>query len=190
MKNNRIICLLFFLLAAGFATGQNTSYRISMQGLGELKLGMSQAAIEKLFNQKINLPNQYDTLSYSNWDTARLIYKSIPVQLEFSKIYTGPDVFHMRLVGIRSSSPLCKTVSGIGVGSDKSQIIMAYNNNNISIQPGYANYFVTEEGKGRSTLSVMDDPAGFFEKKDAFTMVFYLMNNKVESFELKAALKD
>lgn len=190
MKNSKTICLIFFILVATCVTAQDKSYLISMRGLGELKLGMSQAAIEKLLNKKIEMPNQLDTLSMFYQDTARLTYKGIPVQLEFDRSYTGPNKYYMRLIGIRASSPLCKTASGIGIGSDKQKIITAYNNYSLYIQPGYANYYETEKGEGKSTVIVKDDAATVMNGSNAYTMMFFLLNKKLVSFELKAVLRD
>ena len=184
------IFLFIFILAATYATGQNKDYAISMNGIGTLKLGMSQAQLEKLLNQKILLDNHLDTNNYSYEDTARLKYKGINVQLEFTRSYFAPNQFHMRLIGIRSSSHLCKTATGIGIGSDRLKIITDYNNYHVKIQPGYVNYFETEKGKGKSTLSILDDAASTMDGSNAYTMVFYLLNKKVVSFELKAKFND
>ena len=112
------------------------------------------------------------------------------MQLEFNQSYYAPNQFRMRLIGIRASSPLCKTATGLGVGSDRLKIITGYDNYHVKIQPGYANYYETEKGKGKSTLRILDDAASTMDGSDAYTMVFYLMNKKVVSFELKASLKD
>ena len=133
------ICFLFLILVATRAPAQNKDYIISMEGLGALKLGMTQTALEKLLNQKIKLTNHLDTINDYFQDTARLKYKNIPVQLEFERNYTAPYTFHMRLIGIRASSPLCKTASGIGIGSDKLKIITAYENYPVTHQQGHVN---------------------------------------------------
>jgi hypothetical protein len=196
VKNNlnliamKKICLLFFILAATCAAAQNKDYIISMNGLGSLKLGMSQNEVEKLLNEKILLPNSLDTIISNYQDTAKLKYKNIDVQLEFDRSYFAPYKFRMRLIGIRASSPLCKTASGIGVGSDILKIIADYDSFHVKIQPGYVTYYETEEGKGKSTLSILDDAASIMDGSDAYTMVFYLLNKKVVFFELKAKLKD
>jgi hypothetical protein len=185
------ICLFFFIVAAACTAGQNKEQIISMNGLGSLKLGMSQDEAEKLLNEKILLPNSLDTNSHNYQDTAKLKYKNIDVQLEFNRSYYAPNKFRMRLIGIKANSPLCKTASGSGVGSDMLKIIADYDSLHVKIQPGFVNYFQTEEGKGKSTLTILDDAASTMDYwSDAYTMVFYLLNNKVVSFELKAKLKD
>jgi hypothetical protein len=186
----RKICFLFFILAATYATAQNKDYTISMNGLGALKLGMTQAQLEEFLNQKIALDNHLDTNNYSYEDTARLKYKGINVELEFTRSFFAPNQFHMRLIGIRASSPLCKTATGIGIGSDRLKIIADYNNYHVKIQPGYVSYYETEKGKGKSTLSVLDDAASTMDGSNAYTIVFYLLNKKVVSFELKAKFYD
>lgn len=180
MKNICLLLLLFVCLQSG---AQQKNYTVSMQGLGSLKLGMSQAEIEKLLNLHLVLDNHLDTINSPTWDTAKIKYHNIPVQLEFDKNYTAPYTFHMRLIGIRASCPLCKTSSGIGIGSDKLKILAAFDNNYVYIQPGYANYFETERGKGKSTISISDDSGQYMIR-------YYLMNNKVVSFELKADIMD
>lgn len=184
------ICLLLAIFFTTYATAQNKDYIIYMNGLGALKLGMDQADIEKLLNQEIVLDNSLDTINNFYQDTAKVKYKGINVQLEFNRNYYAPNKFRMRLIGIRANSPLCKTTTGIGIGSDRLKIISEYDNYHVKIQPGYANYYQTETGKGKSTVSILDDAASTMNGSDAYTMVFYLMNKKVASFELKAYLKD
>lgn len=186
------ICLSLFLLIATCAIGQSKDYIISMTGLGELKLGMTQSEVEDLLKKKLDITKNYlDTIYGSYQDTAKAVYKNVPVQLEFNKSFYAPYKFHLRLIGIRASSPLCKTATGIGIGADQLKIITAYDSFHVNIQPGYVNYFFTEEGKGKSTLTVLDDAASTqYSWADAYTIVFYLLNKKVVSFELKAKLKD
>lgn len=182
------ICLGFFICGATLATAQNKDYIIGMNGLGSLKLGMNEADIEKLVNQEIVLDNYLDTINNFYLDTAILKYKGITVQLEFNRSYDASNKILMRLIGIRASSPLCKTATGIGAGTDRLKIIKDYESYHIKIQPGFANYYQTETGKGKSTVSVLDDAVGTMNGSDEYTLVFYLMNNKVQSFELKAYL--
>jgi hypothetical protein len=184
------ICFLFLILTATCVTAQNKDYIISWNGLGTLKLGMNQVELEKLLNQKIILDNHQNTLNYSYQDTAKLKYKDISVQLEFTRSYYAPNVFRMRLIGIRASSPLCKTSTGIGIGTGNLKIIAEYDKYHINIQPGFYSYYETEKGIGKSTLRILDDAASTMDGSDAYTMVFYLLNKKVLSFELKANLRD
>ncbi|MEO5946361.1 MAG: hypothetical protein ABIP79_06055 [Chitinophagaceae bacterium] len=185
------ICLLFFIVAASCTAAQKKDHIISLHGLGSLNLGMSQEEAEKVVNEKIILPNSLDTINSIYQDTAKLKYKNIDIQLEFDRSYYAPNVFRMRLIGIKANSPLCKTEAGIGVGTDILKIIAAFDSLHVKIQPGYVNYYETEQGKGKSTVSILDDAASTMDYfSDAYTMVFYLLNKKVVSFELTAKLKD
>lgn len=183
----KILLLLCITIASG-AMAQNKDYIFSMKGLGGLKLGMSQAEVEKLLDEKIVLRNSLDTTSYSYQDTAKLKYKNIDVQLEFDRNYYAPYKFRMHLIGIRASSPLCKMATGIGIGTDMLKIIAVYDSLHVKIQPGHVTYYETDKGKGKSTLSILDDGASTMDGSNAYTMVFYLLNKKVVSFELKARL--
>jgi hypothetical protein len=179
----RKICFLLLVLVATRANAQNKDYIISMEGLGSLKLGMTQTELEKTLHQKIRLTNYLDTINDYFQDTAKLLYKNIRVQLEFERNYYAPYKFNMRLIGIRASSPLCKTVSGIGIGSDKLKIITAYEDYPITLQQGHVNYYHTEKSKTKSTISISDDSSFFMIR-------LFLLNNKVVSFELKSFLPD
>ncbi|MEP6699747.1 MAG: hypothetical protein ABJA85_00460, partial [Bacteroidota bacterium] len=147
------ICFLFIIVAASCSPAEKKVEIISMNGLGALKLGMSQAEVETLLNEKLTMTKNYlDTLNGSYQDTAKATYKNIPVQLEFQRSVYAPDKFRMRLIGIRASNPLCKTATGVGIGTDNLKIIADYDDYHVKIQPGYANYFQTEEGEGKSTV--------------------------------------
>ena len=173
------IYLLLIILIATRVVAQNKDYMLSMQGLGSLKLGMRQDEIEKILNQQLKIKDAKDTVDVVYSDTAKVKYKTIPVQLEFHRTYNESVGFHMRLIGIKASSPLCKTESGIGVGSDKLSIINTYDDYSVNIQQGYVNYYETEKGKGKSTISVTDDSGQYMIR-------WFLFNNKVISFELQA----
>jgi len=183
---------LFILLIAGACSSAPDKEQIIFKdGIGSLKLGMSLADVEKLLGSKlITTKNYLDSLNGTYEDTAQAVYNSIPLQLEFHRSYNNANNFYLRLIGIRSSSSLCKTASGIGIGSDKLKIISYYDSCHIKIQPGYVSYFNTEEGKEKSTLSIFDDNENSPEGDDTYTIVFYLFNKKVNSFELKAKLKE
>lgn len=183
------IYFFILILTANCAIAQSKDYLISKDGLGALKLGMSQTKVEQLLNKKLAMTKNYlDTVYGIYEDTAKVTYKNIPLQLEFQRNYNGPDTFYMRLIGIRGSSALCKTATGIGVGTDRLKIITDYDNYHINIQPGHATYYNTIKGKGKSTVSIFDNTANVFEDSNYYTTVFYMLNNKVLSFEIKGRL--
>jgi hypothetical protein len=185
------ICFSISVLITFVATAQNNDYLISMKGLGKIQLGMSTTELEKVLNKKIVLTKNYlDTLNGYYQDSAKIKYKNADVLLEFQRSYFAPDQFRMRLVGIRSASPLYKTASGIGIGSDRVRIIQEYDNYHTNIHPVYPRSFIKENKNGKSVIRILDDAASTMDGSDAYTMVFYLMNKKVVSFELKASLRD
>jgi hypothetical protein len=185
------ICFSISVLIAFVATAQNNDYLISMKGLGKLQLGMSNAELEKVLNKKIVLTKNYlDTLNGYYLDTAKIKYKNADVLLEFQRSYFAPYQFRMRLVGIRSANPLYKTAAGIGIGSDRLSIIQEYDTYHTNIYPVYPRSFKKENSNGESVIRILDDAASTMDGSDAYTMVFYLKNKKVVSFELRANLKD
>lgn len=156
-----------------------------------MQLGMSNTELEKVLNKKIVLTKNYlDTLNGYYLDTAKIKYKNADVLLEFQRSYYATYQFRMRLVGIRSASPLYKTASGIGVGSDRLSIIQEYDTYHTNIYPVYPRSFKKENSNGESVIRILDDAASTMDGSDAYTMVFYLKNKKVVSFELRASLKD
>jgi hypothetical protein len=185
------ICFSISVLIAFVATAQNNDYLISMKGLGKLQLGMSNTELEKILNKKVVLTKNYlDTLNGYYLDTAKIKYKNADVLLEFQRSYFAPYQFRMRLVGIRCASPVYKTASGIGIGSDRASIIQAYDNYHTTIHPVYPRSFKRENRNGETVIRILDDAASTMDSSDAYTMVFYLKNKKVVSFELKGSLRD
>ena len=76
------------------------------------------------------------------------------------------------------------------MGKDNLKIIAAYDKYAVRIQPGFYNYYETEKGEGKSTISIFSDPPNTIEGSTEYTMIFYLLNKKVVSFELKAKFND
>ena len=57
------------------------------------------------------------------------------VSLYFERQYNDTDNSIMLLNGVETTSSLCKTASGIGVGDEKSAILPAYEENPINMGP-------------------------------------------------------
>ncbi len=171
----KLLPVLFILLTVNVAA-QNKDYLISTDGLGAIKLGMSQAELEKLIAKKIPLTNPDDTISGAWYDSAKIRYKNIDVEVNFQRRYVTNDSFYMTVRWIGAKSPLCKTASGIGIGSDKLKIISAFNGYYMDIMPVYFNEG-KEKSKTMSTISVREDVEGY-------TILFNLVNKKVVSFEI------
>jgi hypothetical protein len=167
----KLFSFLFILLSAT-AVAQNKDYILSTEGIGTLKLGMPLTELEKLLKTKI-------TLKVINIDSVRLTetikakYKGIEVEID---LFKRQD--YIAVDGISTSSPLCKTKSGIGIGSTKLQIIAAYEGYHIDAKPDY-DYVDNKpvKNKTKSTIKVNEDSEGY-------AILFYLINNKVVSFEI------
>lgn len=171
-----LLPLLFFLIACkskpADKKNENTDYLLSLEGIGPVKTGMSQADLEKLIGNKIPLTNPQDTVSGSWEDSALIQYKDAPLHLGFVRTYVEEDSFYMRVTGIKTSSPLCKTESGIGIGSGKQQIIDAYDNYMIIMIPDYEDTTYTTRSKSRLSIMVRED-------REGYEITFYLKDNKV-----------
>jgi len=162
---------IFFFLFIAFvakASAQNIDYTVSMNGIGALKIGMSQAELEKLLNQKFILKNALDTAE--SWqDSTAARYKNINVTLFFQRHYTAENIYYMYLTGLKTSSPLCKTKQGIGIGADKLKIIAAYEADNISMGPEFEDEAFTKKSKTGYIISMNND-------NNDRQIVFYLKN--------------
>lgn len=178
---NRLIFLIF--IAFGFkGIAQNTDYVIDMNGIGALKIGMRQDEIEKMLKQKLILKNALDTaVSFEDSVTAK--YKNINVLLFFLRSYTSEKEFSMYLTGIRTSSALCKTGSGVGIGADRLKIITAFQTQNICMGPEFEDEADTAKSKTKYFISITDDKG---ERK----MVFYLRNKKTIAIEVNTVFND
>ena len=166
----------FFIIAAlygSLVSAQGNSYVIDMDGIGEVKIGMSQEDLEKVIHKKIPLTNPTDTISGSWMDSATVVYKSIPLFISFQRSYSDSVHFNMTISGISTKNKLVKTIKGIGIGSNKIAVINAYEFNAMDIFPEY-----NEDGKlsGNSLIYVYDDA-------QKGSLRFLLTKNKVVSIE-------
>jgi len=155
------LILSLLILITTKANAQNNSYIVTMDGIGAIKIDMKQDELEKLLNKKIPLTNPWDT-SGAWYDSAKIKYKNIEIRIAFQRTYTDDKNFYMGITGMQTSSPLCKTKSGIGIGSDKLKIIAAYEDN---------------------TLIVTSDAITVRDNEDRRMIVFHLKNKKVVIIE-------
>jgi hypothetical protein len=177
----KIISLLLVLVTTTIAA-QNNDYLVSMDGIGPIKLGMTQAELETLLNKKIALTNPSDTISGSWQDSAKIKYKNIDLQLDFQRNYFAENTFNMIIISIRTSNPLCKTRPGIGIGADKLKIITAYEGFPISMGPEYEED--GERSKTKYQVTVNNDTG---ERR---RILFYLTNKKVVAIKVEIAFSD
>jgi hypothetical protein len=166
------ILLILFIIISATTVAQNKDYLISLDGIGSLKLGMPLVELEKLLQTKVNL-KVIDIDPVVLTETIKAKYKDIDVEIG---LFKRQDF--IAVDGISTSSPLCKTKSGIGIGSTKLQIIAAYEGYHIDAKPEYI-----EDGekllksKTMSSVTVKEDTEGY-------AIVFQLTNNKVTSFRV------
>ena len=102
-------------------------------------------------------------------------YKGIDVEIH---LFKSQD--YITVDGLSTSSPLCKTKSGLGIGSTKLQIIAAYEGYHIDARPVFTyteGSDKTEKSKTESTITVKEDTEGY-------AIVFSLLNNKVVSLAI------
>ncbi|MEP6699745.1 MAG: hypothetical protein ABJA85_00450 [Bacteroidota bacterium] len=163
---------------------QNKDYIVSKDGIGDLKIGMKQTEVEKLLSKQFNFNAIKDSAGY--WqDTVKAKYKEIEVSLYFERQYIDDDNSIMQLSGIETSSTLCQTASGIGVGDEKSTIISAYDDNPIYMGPEFeaVNDTTWLPSKTKYNINVKDDK---YDKE----LIFHLTNKKVSSLQAAIILGD
>lgn len=167
-------CLLFSCKSKDTPTAkpQNNDFIVSINGIDSLKLGMSKSDLEKLLNTKLTL--RHITVDGGYSDTLNIKYKGIDMVLYLKE---GNEQSIAELDGIRTNSPLCKTTSGLGVGSDKINVIDTYPDNIKYVTPEYEVEPV--RSKTKSVIAVMDT-AG------SQTMQFHIVNKKVVSVEVNS----
>jgi hypothetical protein len=169
--------LLIVLAACGSKNDQpdknvNTDYLVSLDGIGPVKTEMSQDELEKLLNKKIPLTNPRDTISGSWMDSAFIKYKEADIRLTFVRTYTANDSFYMRMIDMETRSPLCKTKNGIGIGSSKQQIINAFEDLMLFMEPDFEDTTYTTRSKTLYSIKAR-------ENREGREIAFYLKDNKV-----------
>lgn len=163
---------------------ENTGYTISKDGIGELKIGMTQTEVETLLNEHFDFNAMKDSAGY--WtDTVKTKYKDMDVTLYFERLYIDDDSSTMQLSGLETSSSLCKTGTGIGIGDEKSSILPDYEDNPIDMGPEWVavNDSTWELSKTKYAIHVKDD------KWDR-ELIFHLVNKKVASLEAAIIMGD
>jgi hypothetical protein len=115
------IFLLFFLLAFSLGlNAQKEDQKLTFEGIGVFKLGMTKAELEKLINSKIILKHIGIDEVYT--ETVKAMYKGAEYEFQLMR----NDNVVASLEGVSTTSPLYKTDEGIGVGSDQLTIINTY----------------------------------------------------------------
>ncbi len=168
----KILVVLFMFLTTNIIA-QNKDYLLSLDGIGPIKLGMPLTALEKMLQKKITL-KIINVDSVVLTETIHTKYKGINVEIGLVKWQDETIVVN----GITSSSSLCKTKSGVGIGSTRLQIIAAFDGYYIDTTPQYTmvgDKFL--KSKTKSTITVK-------EGEEGNAIVFNLVKNKVVSFNI------
>jgi len=154
---------------------EKSEYTITKDGIGELQIGMRDTELEKLLNQRFTFRMIVDSPGY--WqDTVKAKYKDMDVSLYFERQSGDSDSTYMQLSGMETSSTLCKTEYGIGIGDDRSAILQPYDDRPINMGPEYeqVNDTTWAPSKTKYSVNVKD------EKWDR-EIVFHLVDKKITS---------
>jgi hypothetical protein len=195
MKNSLLLLVTVLLLAAcknddkqksSTQTDKKVSseYLISKEGIGELKIGMTRTELEKLLKQSLVMKHANDTGEVWS-DTATVTYAKMEVTLYFQKMYSETPTDEMELFGLSTSSPLCKTATGLGVGDDRNAVLAAYEDSPITMGPENIMLNDTTWGfsKTNYNIYVSDDK---WDKQ----LSFLLVNKKVATLEAVLQMGD
>lgn len=149
---------------------QNNNYLVSMEGIDSIKLEMTKAELEKLLDTTIQLPN---LAGGGAPDTIITKYRGMDITLYFD----GGNDSTATLRGIQTSNSSCKTATGIGVGSEKINVINAYEDHTKYVAPEYEVYPVRSATK--SAVAVMDTVR-------SNAIIFHILDKKVASVEVQS----
>ena len=151
---------------------RKNEYHIGMTGLDSLQLGMNKAELEDMLDTTFDLKHIH--VDGGPYDTFSTKYKGVDILIY---LYESDDQTIATLYGIQSGDSSCKTVAGIGMGTEKAKVIDAYANFKKYIAPEYEKYPV--RSKTKSVVAVMDTVPGR-------ALLFHIINRKVSSIELSS----
>ena len=169
MKPLTTLLLLLFSLVA-------SSQTVSMTGIGDIKVGMKQADLEKIAGIKVKLKHLAKKGSGAYRDTVNFTYKDVAYLVTVERSYSEENKNEITVAEVRSSSEKIKTKSGVGIGDDKYKIISTYEGYTIHIMPEWEDNY-TKKSKTRSTIWLYGDESNN-------VIIFYLDNNKITSISV------
>jgi hypothetical protein len=160
----------------------SNEYTVTNDGVGELKIGMKHTEVEKLLNEKFTFRSIVDAPGYWS-DTMKTKYKGADVSLIFERMNGSSDSSYMELYGVETTSSLCKTEYGVGIGDDRAAILEPYEDRTIWMGPEYemVNDTTWEASKIKYMVSISDEKSGR-------NIVFHLVNKKVASLGCSIAM--
>lgn len=149
---------------------------LTMDGAGPIQIGMPVQELEKILGHPVLLTNPTDTVSGSWQDSASITYQGAEFKVDFQRTYFNEDSFYMRVIRLYSSSPLCQTEKGIGIGSGKEDIVNAFETERIYLQHPFEDDTSSIRSKTKYTITVRKD-------REGPELIFRLLNNKVYALE-------
>jgi hypothetical protein len=186
MKKLPLIILLF---AAACSSKKDTAAKsaspdavtVSMNGISDLKIGMTLQNVEKLLKRKLALPTISSDTSGFAADSVYCKYKEVDYMLILIKGIGENNATAVKVNEIRSSFPELRTPSGIVIGDDACKIISTYEGYRIDIMPNYYNYIKQPpvKIKGESRIWISDDETGH-------SILFHTKDNKVVAMSVKS----
>lgn len=168
-------CFLFSCKSKdkAIAKPQNNDYLVSMNGIDSLKIDMNKAELEKLLGTTLNF--KHINVDESGADTLSVQYKNMNFTLYLEE---SDSQSVATLKGIKTENASCKTATGLGVGSDKINVIESYPDNKRYVVPEYEEYPVRSISK--YIVAVMDTATSLR------AIQFHLVNKKVVSLEVNS----
>ena len=164
--------LLLFCLCLAFCLNAQRNNEMSFNGMGELRLGMSKAEVEKLLNTKLTL--RHIGIDDELEDTFNVKYKGMNMQIFMKEAYDdSTDVAILKKVHTKNAT--IKTSGGLGIGNDWLKIINGLPGYTVHVERDYDKYPV--RSKTRSTIIVTN-------ADNEHVMLFRLLNKKVVALEV------
>jgi len=165
----KIFLFLFLAVLSVSAHAQKNEYTVSFDGIGDLKLGMGKAELEKLLNIKIALKHIHVDEVYVETIRTKYLGKDVSLYLMRSE-----DKIAV-LESVTVTDPMFKMADGTGIGTDQSTIVNKYEDQLLIIQPDYS-----EDNTRRNSTTIT------LAKLDNYraAIMFSMVNKKVVSIEV------
>ncbi|HYH14357.1 MAG TPA: hypothetical protein VD794_04000 [Flavisolibacter sp.] len=171
----KYVYILGLLLCGTAAMAQTNPVSVTMNGIGEIKVGMSKKDLEKLIGVSISSKR----LSDDDWsyDTVRFYHKTIHFEAILSKELDAKQEPYIAVWGITSDNNRLRTKSGISIGDDKLKVINTYEMYSINLSPA-------NEGPDFSTKSKTQSYVTLYSDDGTRTIIFHLTRNKVTAISV------
>lgn len=153
------------LTAPAWADGPDGSWALSMDGLGNLKIGMNQEQMQRVLRQPIPY-NEYNNHGCSFMTTPSLGPLGISLMIEKKRLVR----INIDYYGTDPHPLLQKTEAGIGLGSSEADLLKAYPTAEVKANPADPTWHTV-------TVDAPDHSKG---------MVFETDGKKVKSFRVGA----